>query len=162
MMKRSSVERERQAQAAGQLLVPLELHDRADYLLCKLSDTVKREVDDAFGEFDVRGAHHALLRVLRANGPMPQHDMASHLVVDPSTIVDLVDHLERKGLVVRERNPVDRRAYLLGLTADGEQRLALADKRATTIQPEVFSALTEPEYEQLKALLLRMVGLPAE
>jgi DNA-binding MarR family transcriptional regulator len=145
---------------AGQYLVPTELHDRVDYLLCKLSETVKREADEAFSAYGLRGSHHALLRVLRAGGAMSQQDMASHLTVDPSTIVDLVDHLEKHQLVVRSRNPMDRRVSLLDLTGAGRRRLAAADERATTIQTEILAKLSPAEGEQLRQLLLRLVGVP--
>ena len=149
-------------QRHGRYLVPVELHDRVDYLLCKLSETVKREADDAFSAYGLRGAHHALLRVLRAGGAMSQQDMASHLTVDPSTIVDLVDYLEKQELVVRSRNPADRRVSLLDLTPAGKRRLTEADKRAATIQTEILDRLSASEATQLRHLLLRMAGVPAD
>ena len=142
----------------GALLVPPELHDRTDYLLCKISDTVKRLVDDRFARHGVRGAQHALLRVLNACGPTSQGEMAARLAVDPSTIVDLADQLERGGLVVRRRNPADRRGNLLELTAQGRAQLAAADDDVEAVQDEAFSRLTQDETGLLHDLLLRLAG----
>jgi len=46
-------------------------------------------------------------------------ELSRTLGVDPSTLVPSVDALERKGLVVRGRDPHDRRRIPLTLTADG-------------------------------------------
>jgi MarR family transcriptional regulator, lower aerobic nicotinate degradation pathway regulator len=152
--------RARSAEAGSDgLLVPPELHDRTDYLLCKISDTVKRLADDRFGRHGVRGAHHALLRVLDACGPTSQGEMAARLAVDPSTVVDLTDQLERGGLVVRRRNPADRRGNLVELTAEGRAHLADADKDVGAVQDEAFARLTDDEVGLLRDLLLRLAGV---
>lgn len=142
----------------GGLLVPPELHDRTDYLLCKISDTVKRLADERFARHGVRGAHHALLRVLDACGPISQGEMAARLAVDPSTVVDLTDQLERGGLVVRRRNPADRRGNLVELTAEGRAHLAAADNDVEVVQDEAFARLTDDEVWLLHDLLLRLAG----
>ncbi len=48
-------------------------------------------------------------------------DLSRIFVLDPSTLVPVVDSLERKGLVVRKRDPKDRRRVPLTLTAAGKK-----------------------------------------
>ena len=57
--------------------------------------------------------------------PSPRATSAQLLDVSPATVVQMVDHLENAGLVTRERDPFDRRAYLLHL-----QPAAAARRRA--------------------------------
>jgi DNA-binding MarR family transcriptional regulator len=141
---------------SGDSVVPPELQGDLDYLLCKVSDVVRRRVDTGLAGLGLRASHHALLRVLRACGATSQQDLAHRLFVDPSTIVSLVDHLEKAGLVTRRRNPADRRVSLIELTADGEQRLAKAEDRFVELRDDVFAKLPEPEREQLRRLLLSL------
>ena len=47
--------------------------------------------------------------------PSTQGQLAALLDVSPATVVQIVDHLEARGLVARERDPDDRRAYRLHL-----------------------------------------------
>ena len=140
--------------------MPPELQDRTDYLLCKVSETVKRVADDTFAAHGLSGSHHAVLRVLVAGGPVTQQDVASRLYVHPSTIVDLIDHLEDQGMIVRERNPRDRRAYLVQVTDEGRTRLAEADATAEVLQLSLFDALDEQDRDQLRALLGKLAALP--
>lgn len=150
------------AREPSKSLVPAELQDRTDYLLCKVSETVKRLADDSFAAHGLRGSHHAVLRVLAAGEPVTQQDVAGRLYVDPSTIVDLIDQLEDQGLIVRERNPRDRRAYLVQVTEEGRSRLAEADATAQVLQHSLFDALDEQERNQLRALLGKLAALPAK
>lgn len=145
---------------AASSLVPPELQDRVDYLLCKIADTAKRNVDTVFAQLGIRGAHHAVLRVVARLGPTPQYAIAARLHVDGSTIVDLADFLEKKGLVVRVRSRTDRRVQLVQITDDGTRCLAEADKLAATLQQDVFAALPTVEYENLRGILIELARYP--
>ncbi|WP_405058446.1 MarR family winged helix-turn-helix transcriptional regulator [Kribbella sp. NBC_01505] len=152
--------REPSITTASRSLVPAELQDRTDYLLCKVSETLKRLADDTFAAHGLRGSHHAVLRVLAACGPVTQQDVAGRLYVDPSTIVDLIDHLEEQGLIVRERNPRDRRAYLVQVTDEGRTRLSVADATAASLQESLFVGLDPHDRDQLHELLGKLAALP--
>jgi DNA-binding MarR family transcriptional regulator len=145
--------------AKAESLVPAELHDRLDYLLCKLADVTKKHADEAFlAETGLRGAHHAVLRVLTTQGAMSQRNLAGALFVDQSTIVDLIDQLQRQGLVERDRDPADRRAYLLRLTPEGIETLRQADRTADAIQQETFGALGPDELVALRGAVTSLLA----
>jgi DNA-binding MarR family transcriptional regulator len=55
------------------------------------------------------------------------------LAVSPATVVQIVDDLERRGLVSRERDPADRRAYRLHLRPEA----AAVVERATALSVSV-------------------------
>lgn len=146
--------------SATRSLVPLELQDRVDYLLCKIADTAKRNVDAVFAPLGIRGSHHAVLRVLAELGPTPQHAIAARLHVDGSTIVDLVDFLEDKGLATRVRGRTDRRVQFVEITDAGTECLADANKLAAALREDVFAALSADEYENLRAILIELARYP--
>src|SRR3954470_7467862 len=52
----------------------------------------------------------ALLAMLRERGPLSQRELGLLSHVNRTIMVGLVDELEGRGLVVRERNPSDRRS----------------------------------------------------
>src|SRR5437870_3874037 len=62
-----------------------------------------------------------------AVGPISQHQLSEQLGIDRTTMVELIDDLESKGVVVRQRNPADRRAYSIRLTPKGR----MVQKRAS-------------------------------
>src|SRR3954452_2637309 len=66
------------------------------------------------------------LTVLDAEGPLSQRRLGERQGIDRTTAVSVVDDLERQGAVERRRDPDDRRAYSLHLTARGRRLLTRA------------------------------------
>src|SRR5437868_389216 len=69
-----------------------------------------------------------VLSTLAESGPLTQIELATTMSIDRTAMVYLIDELEGRGLVARARHPQDRRAFLIHLTADGQdvQRRAAA------------------------------------
>jgi DNA-binding MarR family transcriptional regulator len=85
-------------------------------------------------------------------GSLPLGKVGSRLQVHPTSVTNLIDRLERSGLVRREPHEHDRRTTLAAITDDG-RRLA---KEATAILNEArfgTEPLGVPELEQLWEVL---------
>ncbi len=100
----------------------------------------------------------SVLACLEDYGPQSQRDVAHRLRWDPSDLVGVIDRLEQDGLVVRRRDPADRRRYALDLTRRGRAwvRAALAESEARTAP--LVSPLAEEERAQLTDLLRRVLA----
>src|SRR6202041_4118170 len=67
----------------------------------------------------------------------------------PSRVVTLIDELEAKGLIKRQRSKTDRRAYALVLTKRGQQTLVQLSKLAAEHEADLCAALTADELHTL-------------
>jgi DNA-binding MarR family transcriptional regulator len=97
-----------------------------------------------------------LLRI-HANPGVDQITLAGLLALDRTTISSVLFKLEKRGLVEREVNDVDRRARVLRLTPKG---LEIRDRlRPTTraAQENIWSVLTSTERKQLIEMLQRVM-----
>lgn len=103
------------------------------------------------------GRHVAALAILEAAGPMSQHELGSTLAKDRTTMVAIVDELERAGLVDRQRNPEDRRAYALRVTDAGSEWLLRAREVLHPAEDRLLAALDCDEREALREMLQRVV-----
>ncbi|WP_346698979.1 MarR family transcriptional regulator [Catenibacillus scindens] len=63
-----------------------------------------------------------ILRTLKANGSMTQRELADLCHLDVTTMSRTLDRLEENGLIYRSRPPQSRRAYLIRLTQEGEEK----------------------------------------
>lgn len=111
----------------------------------------------------------AVLAVLRTHGPQPMRSLARYLLMQTQSLTDLVDRLERAGLVERTRHPTDRRVVLVALTEAGTAAATVADTALAEVAATVFGTVTEPELAPLHALLSGMrdaaaavAGMPAD
>lgn len=104
--------------------------------------------EQAAREAGIEPQQHQLLLAVRGlpEGKRPTiRAVAERLCVQHHTTVALVDKLEARGLIARERSSVDRREVLLRLTADGEEMLrslsALHRQQLRTVGPSMLAAL---------------------
>jgi DNA-binding MarR family transcriptional regulator len=88
--------------------------------------------------------------------PMTQKALGDTLRIDRTTMVSLIDDLERKGYVLRQRHPRDRRAYLVQPTEPGRAAKVAAIAILDEQQNRFLAALTAAERLQLGALLTRL------
>jgi DNA-binding MarR family transcriptional regulator len=99
-----------------------------------------------------------LLRVV-ATGPLTHKALAAALDLSASTLVGIVDRLESKGLVKRERSSVDRRQVLISATEEGA---ILAAGSPSPLQDRLAAALeavSELERAAIALSLERIVDL---
>ena len=105
----------------------------------------------------------ALLRTISMTEGVSQQAIGERMSVVPSRMVAFVDSLEQRGLLERRRNPDDRRAHALFLTAKGRKLLQRAVAVAVEHEQKLTSELSGEEREQLLDLLARVgseLGIP--
>lgn len=102
--------------------------------------------------------HLGVLATLAEAGPLSQRALIDRLQVDKSSMVYIIDELERQGLAERRRNELDRRSYAVHLTATGRDRLAAATATAGEVMAGLLAPLSEGERRTLQELLARFIS----
>jgi DNA-binding MarR family transcriptional regulator len=92
-----------------------------------------------------------------ARRPLSQRQLIDLLGVDKSTMVRVVDELERQGLLVRRRDRHDRRAHAVELTDQGRQRLDAAQAATRDLGTHLFGWLSASDRRRLHATLHRII-----
>src|SRR5215210_7112458 len=95
----------------------------------------------------------AVLNYLRTNKGAIQQQIGSAMGIDPSTMVSLIDQLERAGLAKRRLHPQDRRAREVLITPKGRQALERARELAEEVEGVVLQGLSPAERRRLVTLL---------
>lgn len=104
----------------------------------------------------------AVLEVLFSKGPMCQKDIARKTLCQSSgNMTVVVDHLERRGLVEREKRPDDRRTNVVNLTPAGRELIGGFLPHHLEVLAQEFSVLSDKELRELAGLLKRL-GLGAD
>jgi DNA-binding MarR family transcriptional regulator len=97
--------------------------------LLRTADVLRRSFASAVAGAGVTGQQYNVLRILRGSSPapLPTLDIAERMIEETPGITRLLDRLERKGWVRRERCPEDRRQVLCWITPAGLALLAGLD-----------------------------------
>jgi DNA-binding MarR family transcriptional regulator len=127
-------------------------------LLFRLSRASGEGLGGALAAIDMRASEFAILQHLYAEGPISQQELGRALRIHASNLVAIIDELEGAGLLLRRRDPDDRRRYLLELTDAGVRRLAEAERAAQEAESEMLAPLTAAERERLRRYLTRLAG----
>ena len=142
--------------------LPESLHRRLGAVLAWASQNAQEVADRALEPLGLTVKHFGVLTFLRheaeSDRRLSQQAVGERLRIDRTTMVSLIDELERAGYVKRERNPGDRRAYVLMLTAAGKKAQARAEQAVDVHALEFFGRLSEPQRQELHQLLTRLIS----
>ncbi len=128
---------------------PMRLIGQAYRTFGRLVDSPLRKLDFAMGQLPV-------LVALKKNGALSQAELARLAQVEQPSMAQLLNRMERDGLVQRIANPNDKRSQLVSLTADASQRLPKGKAVMDAASRQALEGLTKEEQHQLMALLLRV------
>jgi DNA-binding MarR family transcriptional regulator len=97
-----------------------------------------------------------VLRRLAQSPGQSQRELADVLGMHAPRLVALIDELEDRRLVARDRDPRDRRNYAISLTDEGRQLFTELGRVAGQHEHAITAALDDHERVQLLALLRRL------
>ena len=137
-------------------------HEAAVSLL-RTANLLERQLDAVTLVERISGQQYNILRILRGAGePLPTMEISERLVQQTPGITRLLDRLEAKGLIHRERCPQDRRRVLCRTTPAGLAVLRRLDGPVERLDLEGMHTLSERDQERLVRLLDRVrAGLEA-
>ena len=135
-----------------------EVAEYAGQLFFRLWRASHTRIAEALASVGLTPALFGVLNVLRARDGAIQQEIASSMGIDPSTMVSLIDDLERAGLAERRPHPTDRRARAVAITPKGRRLLDRARRMAAQVDSEVLRGLTAAERRDLMTLLRRALS----
>jgi len=133
--------------------LPHGITDRPTLVLVKLGNEILARAEDPLAALGLSGRQYLILAVLGTDAPPSQLDLAGLCGLLPAQVVPVLDELERRGLVARQRSEEDRRRSVVRLTPAGEDSLAKADELAQSIEDTLFGELDAGAREQLNGTL---------
>ena len=146
--------------AAGVPALPPSMRDRVPFLLYRASQISQSLANEMLAEMALNARQAGILTMVTELEPMTQKALGDALRIDRTTMVALLDDLEEKGYVARQRHPRDRRAFLVHPTGSGRTAQVAAVRILDEQQRRFLAPLTPAECRQLAALLTRLHGRP--
>ena len=114
---------------------------------------------EALEEVGLNPPIFGVMQLIAAHPGLTQRELVSDTLVDPSTMVAVLDDLEREGLAERRTHPSDRRKHAVHLTAKGKRTLERARRIATRFADDLLEPLDADERETLRLLLRKLAGV---
>lgn len=129
------------------------LPDLLGYHLRLAQIALFRDFSEALGEYAVTPGLFGVLVIIESNPDLKQSELARATQLDRSTVVTVIDNLERRKLVERRPAPNDRRSNALRLTDEGTALLRKLKRRVAEHEKRMVATMSEEERATLVTLL---------
>jgi DNA-binding MarR family transcriptional regulator len=128
------------------------------FMLARLGRVAARLLNDELAQVGLKPPEAAILITLRDHGPVSQQELGERLHVDPSNLVSFLNALEHDGLVLRRRDPADRRRHIVEITKLGAERVPRCDGPVASLEDQLFATLSPDDRKQLQRILAELLA----
>jgi DNA-binding MarR family transcriptional regulator len=131
---------------------------RISYVVARLERAVRAAVNERVRPHGLTTLQYTTLSVLGARGqPLSNAQLARRAYMTPQSMIEVIDALERKGLIRRDPHPSHRRVFPATMTAKGRRVLTACDAAVEEMEEEMLAGLSSEDRESLVASLKRCV-----
>jgi DNA-binding MarR family transcriptional regulator len=124
------------------------------------ADYLREQMDRACAEHAITPAQYNVLRILRGVHPEghPRCEIARRMIERAPDVTRLVDRLEKRGLVERDRSAADRRLSLTRITPAGIDLLARLAPRLAALESHLAERLSLRDRRELSRICEGIYG----
>jgi len=134
------------------------LDNATAYILQRTARLLRFYLSKFMAEFGISPEQWFILFRLYERPGRSQTELADPSLNDHPNITRLVDGLQKNGLVVRTRDPNDRRRHLLHLTTAGEALVNEILPHVVEERASIFAGISQTEVDDFLSVLKRIEG----
>jgi DNA-binding MarR family transcriptional regulator len=138
---------------------------RISYVVARLERAVRAAINERVRPYGLTTLQYTTLSVLGRRGGLSNAQLARRSYMTPQSMSEVIEALERKGLIKRDQHPNHRRVFPATLTATGIKVLEACEEAVAIMEEEMLRDLSPDEREALYHGLVSSVralhaGLP--
>jgi len=137
----------------------LPMEDRVFIALLKAADTLAQEAEQVVKGNGLTGAQYNVLRILRGAEPegLACSTIAERMISHDPDMTRLLDRMEKRNLITRQRQSDDRRVVKTRITARGLDMLRRLEQPIRALHKRQFGGMTAAQVRTLAGLLGEIV-----
>ncbi|MEW9031854.1 MAG: MarR family transcriptional regulator, partial [Planifilum fimeticola] len=130
-----------------------ELISDIEYLLREMSLLIKRKGREILNHFPITPPQFTALLWLNEEGDMTIGELSQKMYLACSTMTDLIDRMEKNGVVVRVRDERDRRVVRVRMLERGKAIIEDVMKARREYLAEILSTFSPEDVESIRKRL---------
>ena len=136
------------------------LEDQIFVALLRASDSLASQADQLMKANGLTSTQYNVLRILRGAGPegLPCNTIAERMISRDPDMTRLLDRMEKRALITRERQKEDRRVVKARITDDGLKLLKKMDAPIRELHKSQFAHMTSARLKTLMDLLTEVAA----
>lgn len=126
--------------------------------LLKTTDLVRRVISDVVEPAGITMQQYNVLRILRGAGatPLPTLEIRKRMIEQTPGITRLLDKLEQRNWVTRNRHGGDRRQVLCLITAEGKRLVDSLDDAVDSVGDKLLETVADDEVQKMVQAMDRL------
>jgi DNA-binding MarR family transcriptional regulator len=134
---------------------PAPLEARVFVTLLKAADFLSQDAEQLVKSAGLTGAQYNVMRILRGAGPggLACSSIGERMISHDPDMTRLLDRMEKRGLISRERQTDDRRVIKTRVTSQGLDLLKTLDQPVRELHKRQFSHMPAARLKMLAGLL---------
>ncbi|MBR9843501.1 MAG: MarR family transcriptional regulator [Rhodobacteraceae bacterium] len=130
------------------------------YHMKRAFNVIQADLAQTLKPFDLRMLTYTALVLIVDNPGLRQSQLADAMDIERPNLVVIIDELERRELITRDRVPTDRRAYALHATLTGRQLCDKAVAAVTAHENQLLEGLEEDMIAEMIAAMKQIEKRP--
>ena len=130
-------------------MLQYDFEESVGYWLTVTTQAYHRALNEELAPLGLTVRHLQVLGWLALDGDLTQSDMANRLMIEPSSLVGILDRMERSGWIVREAASDDRRKKYIRLRPEAEPIWQKSVECARRLRAQAATGMTTEEQQLL-------------
>ena len=144
---------------------PARLHEsdhghpepRISYVVARLERALRANINERVKPYGLTTLQYTTLSILEHGGELSNAQLARRSYMTPQSMSEVIDALEKKGLVERTPHPNHQRVFPAALTADGWKVLKACNAAVDELEREMLADLSPHQAKSLRNGLVSAV-----
>lgn len=137
-------------------MVEFNVKDTLGYIVNKSGTKLFNYLLRLLSKYEITPEQWGLLNLLWEKDGINQKELAELMFKDKTNLTRLIDKLEEKGYVIRQKHPNDRRVFLIFLTDSGRRLKDILIPIVQKAEAEYLQNLSVEEINIAKKVLKQM------
>ena len=125
-------------------------------LLAECLQGFERYSGESVRQYGLTHAQFDIIATLGNTGGMSYKELGERTLITKGTLTGVIERLERKGLVLRERSLEDKRSYFVRLTPSGEAVFRDVFPKVVAHGKQLFEGLSDAEFDEVDGALKKL------
>ena len=137
-------------------MTPYDFQASIGYWITVTSFGYQRVLETELAEFGITFRQFQVLGWLKLEGELPQVGLADRMMIEPPTLVRILDRMEAAGWIRRCSDPLDRRRKLISVQPEAEAAWSQVVRVLKRVRQRATRDMSDQEVAQLQNLLQRV------
>lgn len=125
-------------------------------LLAECLQGFERYSGESVRQYGLTHAQFDIIATLGNTPGMSYKELGERTLITKGTLTGVIERLEQKGLVVRERNSDDRRSFQVSLTREGDAVFRDVFPKVVAHGKQLFAGFSDAEFDEMEGALLKL------